>query len=69
MTGANTARMTFTPTVSGVLEFKVIVSDGQAQAEDTVKVTVESVNHVPLAEAGNPQTINLTPTLGTEGNA
>ena len=64
MTGANTARMTFTPTVSGVLEFKVIVSDGQAQAEDTVKVTVESVNHVPLAEAGNPQTINLTPTLG-----
>jgi hypothetical protein len=64
MTGANTARMAFTPTVSGVLEFKVTVSDGQAQAEDTVKVTVESVNHVPVADAGDPQTINLTPTLG-----
>jgi hypothetical protein len=64
MAGANTARATFTPTVSGVLEFKVIVSDGQAQAEDTVKVTVESVNHVPQADAGDPQTINLTPTLG-----
>ncbi len=64
MTGANTAKVTFTPTVSGVLEFKVTVSDGQAQAEDTVKVTVESVNHVPVADAGDPQTINLTPTLG-----
>ncbi|HEY9160374.1 MAG TPA: PKD domain-containing protein [Desulfomonilia bacterium] len=64
MTGANTARMTFTPTVSGVLEFKVTVSDGQAKAEDTVKVTVESVNHVPVADAGEPQTVNLTPTLG-----
>ncbi len=64
MSGVNMARVTFTPTVSGVLEFKVTVSDGQAQAEDTVKVTVESVNTVPVAEAGDPQTVTLTPTLG-----
>ena len=75
MTGANMARATFTPTVSGVLEFKVTVSDGQAQAEDTIKVTVDSVpvvivpvvpvdivNHVPVAEAGSLQTITLTQT-------
>jgi hypothetical protein len=73
ISGAGIARTTFTPTVSGVLEFKVTISDGQAQAEDTVKVTVDSVtddgasiddvNHVPVAEAGDPQTITLTPTL------
>ena len=73
MAGANAAHPTFTPTVSGVLEFKVTVSDGQAQAEDTIKVTVDSVpvvvvppdivNHVPVAEAGSPQTITLTQTL------
>ena len=64
MTGVNSAQATFTPTVSGVLEFKVIVSDGQAQAEDTIKVTVESLNSVPVAEAGDMQTVALTPTLG-----
>ena len=53
LTGFNTMKPSFTPTVTGVLEFKVIVSDGQASAEDSVQITVDSINHVPVAEAGN----------------
>lgn len=53
LTGFNTMNPSFTPTVTGVLEFKVIVSDGQASAEDSVQITVDSINHVPVAEAGN----------------
>ena len=53
LTGFNTMKPSFTPTVTGVLEFKVVVSDGQASAEDSVQITVDSINHVPVAEAGN----------------
>jgi len=53
LTGFNTMNPSFTPTVTGVLEFKVVVSDGQASAEDSVQITVDSINHVPVAEAGN----------------
>jgi len=64
MYGMLTSKPTFTPTVSGVLEFKVVVSDGQAASEDMVTVTVESINRVPVAEAGEAQTLTLPMTFG-----
>ncbi len=49
---ANTQQPFFTPTTSGVFEFKVTVSDGQATATDNVIVTVDNHNQVPIADAG-----------------
>ncbi|MDT8273438.1 MAG: REJ domain-containing protein [Desulfomonilia bacterium] len=43
----------FTPTTSGVLEFSVSVSDGEVSSMDRVLVTVEDVNQVPIADAGD----------------
>lgn len=48
----NAAVCRFTPTTSGVLGFTLQVSDGQAADGDTVQVTVNSVNQVPVAHAG-----------------
>jgi hypothetical protein len=36
----------FTPTTSGVFEFKVSVTDGQATSTDTMIVTVDNANQV-----------------------
>lgn len=60
---------TFTPTVAGVLEFKVVVSDGQAQSEDTVQVTVNSTNHVPVANAGTGIAATVGQTVTLDGSA
>ena len=57
LSGAGTAAPTFTPTVAGTLEFKLIVSDGQALAEDNVIITVDNINHVPVANAGPDCTV------------
>jgi PKD domain len=40
------------------LTFQLTVSDGLAAANDTVMVMVENVNHPPVAQAGEPQTVN-----------
>ena len=40
------------------LMFQLIVSDGIASNMDTVSVRVDNVNHAPIANAGNDQTIN-----------
>ncbi len=48
------------PIVTGsdvVLTFKVSVSDGKLSASANVTVTVQHVNHQPIANAGMPQTI------------
>jgi hypothetical protein len=57
LSGAGTAAPTFTPTVAGTLEFKLSVSDGQASAEDNVIITVDNINHVPVANAGPDKTV------------
>jgi hypothetical protein len=49
---ANTMNAFFTPTTSGVFEFKVSVTDGQATSTDTMIVTVDNANQVPVADAG-----------------
>jgi hypothetical protein len=40
LSGANTAQARFTPTATGTYSFRLQVSDGAAQAEDTVTITV-----------------------------
>jgi PKD domain len=43
---------------NATLTFQLTVSDGLAAASDMVIVMVENVNHAPLAQAGEPQTVN-----------
>ena len=62
LTGADTPSPTFTPTTSGVLTFQVAVSDAQASSEDVLSVTVNSLNQVPEAHAGE----DLVATIGEE---
>ena len=71
VTLSNTAAVepTFTPTVAGVLVFKVVVSDGQAESEDTVQVTVDSTNHVPVADAGTGIAATIGQTVTLDGSA
>jgi len=69
LTNAKSVRPTFTPTVAGVLEFKVVVSDGQAQSEDTVRVTVNSTNTVPVADAGSGIAATIGQTVTLNGSA
>lgn len=68
LTGTTAQKPTFTPTVAGVLVFKVVVSDGQAQAEDTVQVTVNSVNTVPVAKAGTAAAATVGQTVTLNGS-
>jgi len=65
----NTAQAFFTPTTSGVFEFKVSVSDGQATAVDNVIVTVDNANQVPVANAGSNIVATLGQTVTLNGSA
>ncbi|HOO46359.1 MAG TPA: PKD domain-containing protein [Deltaproteobacteria bacterium] len=57
LAGANTAAPSFTPTTSGVLQFTVEVSDAQVSSADSVLITIDDVNQVPLADAGDDQVV------------
>jgi len=59
----------FTPTTSGVFELRVTVSDGQASATDTVTVTVDNANQVPIADAGTNQVVVSGATVTLNGSA
>ena len=69
LAGANTVSPSFTPTTSGVLTFTVRVSDGQAVSEAGVTVTVDALNQVPVADAGNNQTANIGEKVTLDGRA
>jgi hypothetical protein len=56
---------TFTPDKKGGYIIKLVVSDGDLTAEDTVTVTYS--NHVPVAEAGDPIIIPFTQTAQLNG--
>jgi hypothetical protein len=60
---ANTATPFFTPTTSGVFVLKVTVSDGQISATDTVTITVDNQNQVPVAVISGSSS-NITATVG-----
>ena len=68
MAGAASIHPTFTPTTSGVLGFMVTVSDGQASSTDSVSVTVDDVNQVPVADAGDDQVANIGDTVVLDGS-
>jgi large repetitive protein len=52
------------------LVFELIVSDGQLDsAPDTVTVTVQSVNRLPLVDAGTPLTVDERSTVTVVGSA
>jgi hypothetical protein len=59
----------FTPTTSGVFEFKVAVSDGQATSSDNVMVTVDNANQVPIANAGSSIVATVGQTITLDGSA
>ena len=46
-----------------------MVSDGQAESEDTVQVTVDSTNHVPVADAGTGIAATIGQTVTLDGSA
>ena len=55
LTGATTAKPTFTPTALGTYVFAVTVSDGALTNTDTVTITVVPANRPPVANAGPDQ--------------
>jgi len=69
LTGAATSQATFTPTVAGVYEFELTVSDGELAARDTVRVTVAAVNQAPVVDAGTDQSITLGATANVTATA
>jgi hypothetical protein len=54
LTGADAAQASFTPTALGTYTFRLQVSDGADQADDTVSITI--LNLPPVASAGPDQT-------------
>jgi hypothetical protein len=69
LTGAATAQATFTPTVAGVYEFELTVSDGELATRDTVRVTVSAANQAPAVDAGTDQSITLGATANVTATA
>src|SRR5262249_8516251 len=71
--GANTATPSFTaPSNGGAggaqrLVFTVTVSDGALSATAQATVTVEHVNHAPVANAGTPPTVRPLSTVTLDG--
>jgi hypothetical protein len=50
---AYTTRAEFYPNVAGIYEATLAVDDGEFTATDTVRITVEEPNGIPLADAGS----------------
>ena len=65
----NTISAFFVPTTSGTFEFMVTVSDGQITATDTVVVTVDALNQVPVAHAGSAIVATVGDTVTLDGTA
>jgi len=62
LSDSRAAQPTFTAPTVGVagatLTFGLVVSDGTASSSDSVTITVEHVNHPPVANAGVPVTVD-----------
>lgn len=66
---ASSIRAYFTPTTSGTYTFKVSVSDGQVSSTDTVTVTVDNANQVPVANAGEAIVAVVGQSVTLDGSA
>ncbi|HEV8713609.1 MAG TPA: choice-of-anchor tandem repeat NxxGxxAF-containing protein [Candidatus Binatia bacterium] len=73
LSGSNSPTPTFTapavPAGGEVLTFRLTVSDGELDHIDTVDITVKNVNHVPVALAGEDQTVQEVSTISLDGSA
>jgi len=75
LSGATTSVPTFTaPSVAPggeTLTFQLVVHDGQVPSEfaDTVDVTVKNVNHAPVSDAGDDQSVNEGSPVTLDGAA
>jgi hypothetical protein len=72
--GADTAYPTFTapfvPAAGDTLTFQLIVNDGLTDSEpDVVNITVKNVNHPPVADAGDDQTLQEGSPVTLDGSA
>ncbi|MBI4648488.1 MAG: hypothetical protein HY738_18380, partial [Bacteroidia bacterium] len=70
LSNLNFATPTFTPNSAGIYEFQLIVNDGKANsAPDNVIITVNGItNQIPLANAGNDQTVNTGTQVALNGS-
>lgn len=69
LTGANTARPTFTPVVAGAYAASLVVSDGQSNsAPAVVTVTATEANVPPVALAGDGQTLRVGAAVTLDGS-
>lgn len=70
LTGANTARPTFTPVVAGTYAASLVVSDGlSSSAPAVVTVTATEANVPPVARAGDDQTVRIGAVVKLDGSA
>ena len=68
LAGSDTATPFFTPTTSGVLQFRVEVSDSRISSQDSVLVTINDVNQVPVAHAGEDQVVYAGQSVVLDGS-
>jgi hypothetical protein len=70
LSGANTAKATFTPDVAGEYTLRLMVSDGvNVSAPAYVKVTAVLGNYPPVADAGTAKTAGVGALVTLDGSA
>jgi len=76
LTGANSTQPSFiTPLISGgisgplTLTFSLTVSDGALSSITHTTVTVDNVDHAPVADPGDPQTVHSGKVVTLDGSA
>ena len=62
-------RPRYTPSVAGIYRFSLVVSDGEIDSTpDTVAIMVIQPNRVPVAEAGEDQSVDVGMTVQLDGS-
>ncbi len=70
LSSASTAKPTFTADKDGTYVIQLIVSDGRLNsAPDTVTITAATANSIPVASAGNAQSVATGAAVALDGSA